>query len=857
MPAYCTIFNSHKNPVSNTVYDWAQVINMVENPRVFDAELSTVLHDKINPSDPDEYISNKFFNSCVASNNCSRKTKDEVTKHNQMHYLRVDSDDNEYTIEELKNALLNIGLNTFVIHTSWSHQPNFIKLKALIPLSTPLDCDTWQNLQERVTEALNTDDCMDSRNQISYTPATYPGNEYDYLVVQNGQHDFTKLPQLRPIPQMEKREVASYDGDSLIEEYNSRFNWDYELQSNGYIKKGNKWLSPSASSKLAGGKVFTGDDGKEYFYTFHTSDPINAVGAVDGFGFTCVIEGKTAKEMTLALSNGELKEWNKEKQKRFAEGKKAEAVATDEDFSTFADIFAKNKVPAPIEQAHALFGNISAPASGSFSETPQVQKILHTEQFAPKSDEVKSQQDETSPEWLFETPVDTSINLYNAPGIVGECINYINEQARKPRKTLAVSAALSAIGLIGGLTHEDIEYGATSNLFCFNIAGSGTGKENIIQSTNDIIQESGITQSFYGKIKSEQEIYRNLINSQAAYYNIDEIGEVLGKITSSKETYMTGIIGTLMSLYSKASGKITLGGDEIKDIKTTVEKRIDALCKRIENNEDKTGTAQEELDKLNEFNNHLNSSVLVNPFLSIMGCTTPDLFVKIATRANVLSGFIGRALMFTEHDDAPRSNLNFKPKKTFPASLSHELKKIFNTGNQKLIPAGRVQNYGEKVAIPTTPEAKRWLQSLQWNIETDAIEHGKTTGFHGIINRQFELILKVSLVLAIGDGKKRTLEHVKWAQYLVSRDVETKIDMVNGNEEEENQSASEKAEEVSKKIISALEKQGEMTQKRLVNRIRGLDSDYCVKALKALISANIVEPVEGKKGQQLKYKLIN
>lgn len=847
MPALYSIYTSHKQQLTNTVGTWADLKETVANPRTFSKELSD------NRDSDGELISNKYFLRCLAAHNCNAKTKEAIKNHNSMSWLRVDSDENFYTIPELTKALVNLGINTFVIHTSWSHKESFNKLKCLIPLAAAVTLDDWSNLQERLTEALHTDECMNNMTQISYEPATYPGHCYEHYTHEAGAHDFSLLPQLKPKPVMQKREKMQYDGESLIEEYNSRFDWDFELSASGYKKKGKKWLSPTATSKIAGGSVFTGDDGKQLFHTHHASDPIHALGAVDGFGFTCLMENKTPSELVLSLSTGELKEWNKQKQKEFAESKEQAPVISDSDLEKFTKIFEKKK-----ETLHPLFGNIKA-ANGAYAMPKEtetaVQKVMKTVQFAPKNHQPEKI-DYTTPSYVFPTPVDESIDLYSAPGLVGECVNYINSVGRKPRLTLAVSTALSCLGMVGGLTHVCAEYGATSNLFCFNIAGSGSGKEAVLQAGNEIIQQSGITNSLFGKIKSEQEIYRNLINSQAAYYNIDEIGEVLGKITASTESYMTGIIGTLMSLYSKASGKINLGGDELADIKERTSKRTAMLTKRIEENEDKTGTAQQEIDKLADFIENLNAGVLVDPFLAISGCTTPELFSKIATKQNVLSGFIGRSLMFMEHNDTPRSNPNFNHSCSFPVNLSHELKKVFNIGSQKTISVGRTQNYGRKIQVTTTGEAKEWLRALQYNIETQAIEHSKTDGLHPIINRQFELILKVSLVLAIGDGKVRTLEHVKWAQFLVSRDVETKIDMVNGNNEDDEKEPIEVLEDMTSKIEKFLaNKEGAFLPSRIRASIRGLDAKTATKILLMLAKQGRIVAVE-EAGKKTKFKSI-
>ena len=844
MPALASIFNSHKQSVHSSVATWSDIKTMCESPKTFSSEMS-------DQKDSDgELVSNKYLLPCIAAHDCKLKTKQEITAHNSMSWLRVDSDENFYTIKELAKSLANIGLNTFVIHTSWSHKADFHKLKCLIPLATPIDLITWQNLQERVTDALHTDPCMNNQTQISYEPATYPGHVYDHYIHEAGHHNFDLLPQLKPKPVMKKRAALKYEGESLIEEYNSRFDWDFELTANGYKKKGKRWLSPTATSKIAGGSIFTGDDGKLLFHTHHTSDPIHALGAVDGFGFTCLMENKTPSELVLALSTVELKEWNRQKQKEFADGKEQKQALSDEDFAKFSAMFDK---PKP----HALFGNIKAPANGSFSMpldlTPQqesVKKIISTPQFTDESQIVEV----GTPKWVFPTPIDESINTFSAPGLVGDCIKYINSTGRRPRPTLAIGAALAAMGVIGGISHDDEDFGATSNLFCFNVAGSGSGKEAVLQSISKIITEAGFKGCVFGKIKSEQEIYRSLIHSQVACYNIDEIGEVLGKITNSTETYMTGVIGALMDIYSSASSVMNLGFDEQQDIKEKVTKTVSVLQKKIDDQEDKE-INQKIIDSLKPFLEDIQTGFLRAPFLTVSGCTTPLKFTKLATPDYVLNGFIGRSLIFRENDDAPRKDYFFK-KKAFPLDLSHELKKIKNCGNQSALELGRTQNYGDKIKVTTTEDAKKWLMALDYNTDTDAKEHVSTTGLQALINRKQELILKVSFILAIGDGKVRTLDHVKWAQKLVDRDIQTKINLVvDGTEPDEGQNGVERVADLSQKVINVMRRKGtDLLPSVIAGDIRGFNSKDVEKSLLVLISKGEVKVVEHK-GKKNRYTL--
>ena len=77
--------------------------------------------------------------------------------------------------------------------------------------------------------------------------------------------------------------------------------------------------------------------------------------------------------------------------------------------------------------------------------------------------------------------------------------------------------------------------GITVKHFIFCVAGSGTGKESIMQCYLQIIKAATVQAAIHGAFKSEQEIMRNLIRHQAAFYCVDELGIVLSKLVNSSK----------------------------------------------------------------------------------------------------------------------------------------------------------------------------------------------------------------------------------------------------------------------------------------------------------------------------------
>ena len=86
-----------------------------------------------------------------------------------------------------------------------------------------------------------------------------------------------------------------------------------------------------------------------------------------------------------------------------------------------------------------------------------------------------------------------------------------------------------------------------------------------MQAYLQIMKAATVQAAVHGAFKSEQEIMRNLIRHQAAFYCVDELGIVRRKLVNSgkreDQIYLGGIIGLIMSVYSKANGYLPISGD--------------------------------------------------------------------------------------------------------------------------------------------------------------------------------------------------------------------------------------------------------------------------------------------------------
>ena len=407
----------------------------------------------------------------------------------------------------------------------------------------------------------------------------------------------------------------------------------------------------------------------------------------------------------------------------------------------------------------------------------------------------------------FPMPVDISdVDLMSPPGFVGAVTDWIDGQCRYRRRRLCVAAALSGVGNIGGMSHYDAHGGVTANLMTFCVAASSTGKEAVMQAFNELHITAGIHGALQGTIKSEQEVTRNLIEHQASFYSIDEIGIFLNKVRSAQQrggaSYLEGVFGTIMSAYSKANGKMLLGGDVSRELR----KVYTAALSRAKEHDDEEAEASalRMLDMI--------KSGLDRPFMSIVGFTTPSTFEGMMDGETATQGFLGRAIIVNERDINPRPRKQFK-KVDMPITMAGRLSLLYGGD----LESDRIEDPGPRRDIHTTEEAQQALLELaDWWIDyADFVGERMGEAAIAMIRRCIEAVSKISFILSLDEGV-RTLEHVRWAAAFVKDEIDYKTSLVFAND-----NASQKPEDaLAARLLGMIDEENGMTTGVLANRLR-------------------------------------
>lgn len=456
---------------------------------------------------------------------------------------------------------------------------------------------------------------------------------------------------------------------------------------------------------------------------------------------------------------------------------------------------------------------------------------------------------------LLDEPIDPR----RPPDFLGELTQWINDQCLYPRENLAVAAALCAVSSLAGMRYTDELDNMTPNIMAFCVAGSGTGKEQIMQSYLAIIKAASVQSALHGGFKSEQEIMRNLIRHQAAFYCVDELGLTLNKLQNASKkggaSYLEGIVGLIMSVYSKANGYLPITGDlkdEIKQKLTLEYAQVDKQLEKLPQDSSSDSTRE----RLEDLKAGLMQSIqnvddgLENPYLTLLGFTTPVTFNDLMSFEQATNGFMARAMIFSDLETNPKRKAKFK-KTPMPVYLSNALRNLYSHGHFDALErtGARVQSLGDKSTLPTTDDATELLNEVYERFYNLAEFHKATTGMEAIARRGYELASKVSLICALPSGL-RTASHVCYGYALAMQDVERKIKLAYSTDNQKS------GDGLAAKVLSIIDKEHGETLGVICNRLRGTPKPQVETLLAEMVGKGMLKAVDKiKESNKKPYKV--
>lgn len=448
---------------------------------------------------------------------------------------------------------------------------------------------------------------------------------------------------------------------------------------------------------------------------------------------------------------------------------------------------------------------------------------------------------------------DDSTDTYG--GVVGAVYEWIDSQCLFPRRHISLAAALTAVSAAASLRYRaHATYQVPLNLMVFCIADSGTGKEAVYQGLLHSVSAAGLAPAIYGKIKSEQELYRNAMRNQLSVYALDECGSLLGKIGSAKKrggaSYLEGIPPAIMEIFTKVNGFLPLGGDMRDELKKALELEYARLMKRKDDGRGDAHTDQL-LDDLRYQMAQINKG-LKNPILSFFGITEPSSFdAAISNDPELMvNGFLGRALMFRENDPLPLRRSNYHPSE-MPISLSARLAQLYSngyavSGNEE----EKIQLIGERETIPVDPAAEAMLDEVYtyWRGQGQALAMDGQ-GIHSITTRVWEMVVKVAALLAIPLNPDEQAiirrDHVRQAHAIVRRVTEYKISHCKTTLGADSKDSDERSQGLLSGVRTVIEGMPDGVGAGIIrNRLRNYSRENVDKCVNWLLERGEVEAVE-------------
>lgn len=262
-----------------------------------------------------------------------------------------------------------------------------------------------------------------------------------------------------------------------------------------------------------------------------------------------------------------------------------------------------------------------------------------------------------------------SYALAKCPGLAGKIARWLNAELDMDQPALCLGASLA---LIAALRSKRIYYDkiAAPNLYVCLVAPSAAGKSRIELGVKKILQEAKLQAILMGKPASDSGLLEALKSDSRKLLCWDEFGKAMQEMANSKEGYRSRIMHTMLDLYS-APGSTYVGKEYAE------KSRVD----------------------------------IVDPCLSILGCSTPGAFFGAFTPSVIEDGSLGRVLAFFGVSD-----IEFKEPDPFPLEFLQELIELAH--GQRPIGAGNIGDViGVRRVVCNLSQGESFLSAFKFDCQ--------------------------------------------------------------------------------------------------------------------------------------------
>ena len=325
------------------------------------------------------------------------------------------------------------------------------------------------------------------------------------------------------------------------------------------------------------------------------------------------------------------------------------------------------------------------------------------------------------------------------PGLLGDIAQFIYQSSPRQVPEIALAAAIAFMAGVTGRVYNISDTGL--NQYVLLLAPTGTGKEAMASGIDKIVaalrDEIPAIKDFIGpaQMASGQALLKYLAKTSTSFLTIvGEFGLKMQQLSSPKASNSEIMLKqVLLDLYNKSGVKRTLQP-------SIYSQTIDS------------------------------TQLIYGPNVVILGESTPETFFKIVDEAIIADGLLPRFNIIEYTGKRPPLNHNHDK-----AEVSPELKnRIALLVAHCLRLNNGINGMPMAVAVQSTPEAAKLIN--EYDIFADDKVNGSNTEvIKQLWTRAHMKLLKLAATVAVGvDAYNPVIqvEHVKWAQRLVTYDIE-------------------------------------------------------------------------------------
>lgn len=321
------------------------------------------------------------------------------------------------------------------------------------------------------------------------------------------------------------------------------------------------------------------------------------------------------------------------------------------------------------------------------------------------------------------------------PGVAGEIIDWILEGSWRPQPALALGATLSLMSICKGNKFKTID-DTFCNLFIANIAPSCSGKDYPQQAIEQVLVDLYLGDYLGSQVASDTGLFNALGRNErdSMLFVWDEIGKSMESIThKNSASYERKILKEAMRLFTSVNRR-AVKSKEYANPEVTKQKMY----------------------------------VLQNPFLSILGSTTPETFYGSVNYDSAKDGFLARWLILQSENPYPKPKTPIRNK--LPKHLLDYLSLLmFDEGSSapglSLNERSKLPRVSRKFkVIPIAQDALNLLDEIGAEDQKSLLD-AKNDGQRAIFGRRREISKRVALAIC---DKQISRHDILWSYELVS-----------------------------------------------------------------------------------------